>query len=44
MGCAEGEKDNVSESGANSVLESGVRNAPEGGTKGLWDPARCAVS
>jgi hypothetical protein len=26
------------------VLDSGVRNAAESGTKGLWDPARCAVS
>ncbi len=36
MGPEDGDKDIVSESGANSV--------PENGAKGLWDPARCAVS
>ncbi len=36
MGPEDGDKDSVPESGANSV--------PESGAKGLWDPARCAVS
>ncbi len=44
MGPEDGEKDIVPVSGANIVAESGAKNAPESGVKGLWDPARCAVS
>jgi hypothetical protein len=44
MGRENGDKDIVSNSGANIGPESGAKNAPESGAKGLWDPARCAVS
>ncbi len=36
MGSEDGDKD--------IVPVSGAKNAPESGVKGLWDPARCAIS